>query len=203
MDCKYVENTTQGWWWLKKWIHCENYFVLNRWSRPVLSDHSCRNNGKDCSVRLRKASSTSILHNSNPLPVIVVENGPPSLCRLMTEQVNFFYHWTLIRVIYCVLFCFLPSSQYEELLGVNGLAFICAPRNSPFGITRFLDSNLLSPDSNLFRFMKKMLMHDHVKSVPWQMTCCYDLLILSVCLSVCLSVSLSLSLLTKNKCFDD
>ena len=57
------------------------------------------------------------------------------------------------------MFCFLPSSQYEELLGVNGLAFICAPRNSPFGITRFLDSNL-------FRFMKKMLMHDHVKSVP-------------------------------------
>ena len=152
------------------------------------------NNGKDCSGRLRKASSTSILHSSKPLPVVVVENGPPSSCRLMTEQVNFFYHWTLIRVIYCFfVFCFLPSSQYEELLGVNGLAFICASPNIPFDITWFLDSNL-------FRFMKKMLMHDHVKSVPWQMTGCYDLLILSVCLclsvslSVCLSVCLSLCL---------
>ena len=42
---------------------------------------------------------------------------------------------------------------------MNGLAFMCAPRNGPFDITWVLDSNL-------FRFMKKMLMHDHVKSVP-------------------------------------
>lgn len=46
------------------------------------------------------------------------------------------------------------------MLGVNGLAFMCAPRNSPFDLTWVLDSNL-------FMFMKNMLlMHDHVKSVP-------------------------------------